>query len=106
VCAIQTPAPRAQESETPANELLEDNPSERLDAGTQKAASGVDPWLATVGSLHGTENTRYAITEMRRLRELLVQLAQVAGNLEPIAHTCHQQQRTATGGIDVNGYIP
>jgi hypothetical protein len=51
-----TPAPRAQESEIRTNELLEDNPSERLERGAQSAASRVDPWMATVGALNRSKD--------------------------------------------------
>lgn len=43
---------RAQELEPTHNELLEQGTHERLDFGTQGAASGADSQLATVGTVH------------------------------------------------------
>jgi hypothetical protein len=43
---------RARELEPTHNELLESLPDERLDFGTQGAASGADSQLATVGTVH------------------------------------------------------
>lgn len=61
--------PRAQESQTPANELLEANPSERLESGTQGEAGGVDPWLATVGALNRASDTSREVHQFAERRK-------------------------------------
>lgn len=47
-----TEGPRAQENKIEQTQLLEDIPRERLDFGTKKAASGIDPAMATVGKVN------------------------------------------------------
>jgi hypothetical protein len=49
-------ASRAGKSENQPNELLEQQHVERLDAGASQAAVGVDPAMAAVAEVHGTQS--------------------------------------------------
>lgn len=60
---------RAQEIGTPANELLEANPSERLDPGTQGTAGRVDPWLATVGALKRPADAQGKVHQLQECKK-------------------------------------
>ena len=51
-----TNGPRAEKSDNPQNELLEQNHGERLDFGTQSMAIENDAEMATVGESDRPEN--------------------------------------------------
>lgn len=51
-------ASRARESENQPNKLLEQQPNEWMDSGTAQAPVGADSALATVGTVHGSDNVR------------------------------------------------
>lgn len=49
---------RVRETENPQSKLLEESNGERLDIGTTGAASGNDPALEPVETIHGSQNPR------------------------------------------------
>jgi hypothetical protein len=51
-------ASRARESENQPNKLLEQQPNEWMDGGTEQAAVRADSDLESVGAVHGTKDTR------------------------------------------------
>lgn len=51
-------ATHTAKTESPQSQLLESSNGERLDFGTQATAGAVDPHMATLGAIHGAEDTR------------------------------------------------
>ena len=55
---VNNHAPAPEEKQNPQNELLEAKEHERLDTRTPRQTSGIDTQLETVGTKHGSKNSR------------------------------------------------